>query len=636
MAIEFPNTDLILSRESVACDAEATGLFWWKDDRAFAISLAWFNDQGGVENFYGDLREPNVRSWFADHLPRVRRLTNHFTKYDVHILRETGIHLPLDRLGCTMVQETLLDENQYEYSLDRLSWKYLDRGKKDIWPRLAELFGGKPTKEEQAPNLVRAPRELVEEYANIDSANALLVDQIQRKELAKQDLEHIHRLEMDLMEVVIFMERGGVRVDLDRAEQAAEFLDRDVRRQQKELDRLIGKPINVNSAPQVKALLGVHQKIDGTWWTKDGVRLEPTESGLSGSLRTEKLYQCTLPEARYIAEIRAAIKARDVFLRKYILGMSHNGYIHASINQTKTEDGDGTYTGRFSITEPALQQIHKRNKKMAGIVRSCFIPDEECEWGCYDWSQKDFRIFAHYVNDPKINAVYAANPAADFHRVTSDITGLPRDRDEKTGGANAKQMNLGLVFGMSAGRMAKEMFLPYTMAGTCRKCRVKTTKNECPSCGKHLELYFEAGEEAQELFAKYHDNIPGANDLKKTVASVARSRGYIRTLLGRRIRLEHNDAYKAAGILFQGQAAEDMKYKMVELYRYLKAYPAARFMLVVHDEYDLNMRLDRDKKHDLEIKRILETFDGKECPIKLRIPILSDYGLGENWWEASK
>lgn len=641
--IDFPNSQLILSRSHIACDTETTGLCWWKD-KVFGISIAWFNPDGTVGSFYGDIRDKNTFNWFKDHLPRAKRITNQFIKYDVHMLRESGIDIfKVPELGCTMIQETLLDEDKYDYGLDRLSKKYLGRGKKDVWPELARLFGGAPTKDAQAPNLVRAPRQLVEEYANIDSENALLIDKAQLKELADQDLLGIHSIEMRLMKVVIFMEHGGVGVDLDRAEQAADYLDVEVKKSQKILNSIAGKEINANSPIQVKKLLGVHQTADGAWWTGDKVRLEPTESGTSGSLRTEKLYQCTLPAARHIAEIRASIKARDVFLRKYVLGMSHEGYIHASINQTRTEEGDGTYTGRFSITEPALQQIHKRNKKMAAVVRSCFIPDEGCEWGCYDWSQKDFRIFAHYVNDPKINEIYRANPAADFHRVTADITGLPRDRDEKTGGANAKQMNLGLIFGMSAGRMAKEMFLPYTMQGACynKDCseyRTSVDRGPCKICGSKIDLFFKAGPEAEELFGKYHVNIPGANRLKASVGSVARSRGYIKTLLGRRLRFANpNHAYKAAGILFQGQAAEDMKYKMVELFDYLEAEGHKnRFMLVVHDEYDINMRLGRNPKVDTDIKHILETFDGVNCPINLRIPVLSDYGVGPNWWEASK
>lgn len=639
---EFPNSKLILSRSVIACDTETTGLVWWKD-KVFGISISWLDDKGRPHSFYGDIREPGVHQWFKDHLPRAKRITNQFIKYDVHMLRESGIDLMDVDLGCTMIQETLIDEDKYDYSLDRLSHKYLGRGKLDIWPELAGLFGGKPTKDEQAKNLVRAPRELVEKYANIDSQNALLVDQAQLKEIADQELLPIHQLEMDLMKVVIFMEHGGVRVDLDRAEQAVSYLAKEKARMQGELNSLLGFEMNVNSPVQAKKVLGVHQKADGTWWTKDGIRLEPTESGKSGSLKTEKLYHSTLREAHLIADIRAIDRAKDVMLGKYVLEMSHNGYVHASINQTRTEEGDGTYTGRFSITEPALQQIHKRNKKMAAIVRSCFIPDEGCEWGCWDWSQKDFRIFAHYVNDPQINAIYRADPAADFHRVTADITGLPRDRNEKTGGANAKQMNLGLIFGMSAGRMAKEMFLPYTMTGRCQQkdCTFRgweTSEQKCKGCGGAIQQFFKAGPEAEALFGQYHTAIPGANRLKQSVGSVARSRGYIKTLLGRRLRFANpNYAYKAAGILFQGQAAEDMKYKMVELFDYLKAGGHQhRFMLVVHDEYDLNMRLGRNPKVDADIKHILETFDGKECPINLRIPILSDAGLGPNWWEASK
>lgn len=633
----FPSTSLILSRPVVAVDVETDGLLWWKN-HIFGISLSWFNDDKTVGSFYGDIRDPRVKWWMADHLPKLQKVVNHFIKFDVHMLRETGLKIP-QNYECTMIRETLLDEHQYEYGLDRLSWKYLNRGKKEIWPELAKIFGGAPTKEVQALNLHRAPYPLVAEYANIDTSNALQVYDMQNAQLLSEDLTVIHAMEMRLLRAVVGMEHGGVPVDLDRAEASVPALTQEINRQQKELDRLVGRPVNANSNPQAKEILGVHQKADGTWWTKDGVRLEPTESGKSGSLKTEKLYQCQLPEARLIAEIRSMIKARDTFLLKYILGMSHNGYVHANINQTRTEEGDGTYTGRFSITEPALQQIHKRNKKMAAVIRACFIPDPRCEWGCYDWSQKDFRMFGHYINDPKINAIFAADPSADFHRTVADITGLPRDRDEKTGGANAKQMNLGLIFGMSAGRMAKEMFLPYTVEGQCpeRNCREHTTLPNCPVCGTKVRLYQKAGPEAQALFAKYHDNIPGAEKLKKNVASVAKTRGYILTQLGRRIRFPNpNEAYKAAGILYQGQAAESMKYKICELWDMLQEKPGHRLSLVVHDEFDIMLPLDRDRAVDNEIKDLLQRFDGEKTQLKYRIPILADFGLGPNWWEASK
>jgi DNA polymerase I-like protein with 3'-5' exonuclease and polymerase domains len=639
MSVPFPNSELLLSRNVVAGDSETTGLTWWRD-RPFGISLSWHSDQGEVQSWYGDLRESGVLRWLKDHLPRIRKWVNHHLKFDYHMLREVQVVVPMDRISCTLIRECILDEDQFEYSLDSVAYRRLGERKEDIWPELARLYGGEPTKDAQIANLPRAPYELTARYANVDSALALKLWEAQQKEIVAEDLQMIDALEQELLGVVIEMERVGVRVDLDRAQFSVKQLDADIKESQRELDHLVGGSVNVNSPVQAKRILGVHKADDGTWRTKDGVLLEPTESGNSGSLRTEKLYQSSLPEATLIAEIRAMIKARDVFLKKYILGMSHKGYIHANINQTRTEEGDGTYTGRFSITEPALQQIHKRNKKMAAIVRSCFIPDPDCEWGCFDWSQKDFRIFAHYVNDPTINRIYRDNPAADFHKVTSDLTGLPRDRDQKTGGANAKQMNLGLIFGMSAGRMAKEMFLPYTMRGTCQKrgCRMNTDQPICPNCGSKVELFFNAGPEATALFSKYHTAIPGANRLKGSVSSVAKSRGYIKTLLGRRLRFPNaNHAYKAAGILFQGQAAESMKAKMCELAEYIRAYPEyLSFRLVVHDEFDLYLKQGRPSHIDKDVKHLLETFDGtSRYPLKYRIPILADYGTGANWYEAS-
>ncbi len=617
--IDLPNMLELAACDVVALDTECTGLDWVRGDRVFGVSLAWrLPGEPNIRTWYGDVRQGMTHEWLQDALQCLPHLVAHHAKFDAHMCRVSGYPVVNpEAWECTMIRECLLDEDQYDYSLERISQDRLGRGKEDIWQELARVFGGKPDKASQILNLPRAPRELAAKYAEMDARNALEIYYQQEKEINAQDLQRVAALERRLMAAVVDMERGGVRVDCDRAVRAIPVLDGRISAAQRTLDGIAGRPVNANSAPQVKKLMGVHQEADGRWFTGDGVLLEPTESGKSGQLKTEKLYQCKMPGAAEVALIRGMIKARDVFLKKYILEMNYKGYVHANINQTRSEEGDGTYTGRFSITDPALQQIHKRNKAMAAIVRACFIPDEGTAWGCYDWSQKDFRIFAHYVNDPKINSIYAENPSADFHRITADITGLPRDRDQKTGGANAKQMNLGLVFGMSAGRMAKEMNLPYT---------------------KTEEGFFKAGPEAERLFAMYHNNIPGVMRLKQSAASVAKTRGYIKTLLGRRIRLNPGHAYKAAGILFQSQAAESMKVKTVELAELLRGdRDQARLMLLVHDEFDLSMRKDRRPDLDREIKQLLETFDGTgQFPLKYRIPIQSDFGLGPDWWEASK
>lgn len=631
MKFDFPN----LRGRTIGGDFEATGLEWWKGDSAFGIGIAYRAIEGDVNSslvsHYFDLRHPEVAAWIETALAEVKLWVNHYIKYDCHMAREGRIIYPRNRISCTMIREALIDENNYEYGLERLSWKYLKRGKKDIWARLAEIFGGPPDKDHQILNLQNAPESLVSEYAQEDARNAVEIHECQDKVIKDEGLDRVYQLEMRLLTCIIDMERDGVRVDLDRAQIAHKDLNRRVWELQRALDRMVGRGVNVNSGPQVKQILGVHRKADGHWYTGDDLKLESNppskterekaaleerEAVGTPSLDSVKMQQCKLPEAQLIVDIRGLIKARDTFIETYMLKMSHEGYIHASFNQTRTEDGNGIYTGRISISDPALQQIHKRNKVMAAIIRACFIPDDYMEWSCHDWSQMDFRIFAHFLNDLRINAMYAKDRKTDFHTLVSNLTGLPRDRDQKTGGANAKQINLACVFGMGAGELAKQCGLPYTVS---------------------KKGYLVAGPEAKALFGKYHSNISGVRKLQESVESVAKSRGYIRTQLGRRIRFPDGyGAHKAAGLLYQATAADAMKLKAVELTEFLASQPdyTGRLQCLVHDEFDCSLTPDFLNSAGLrDMTEVLERFDGD---IKFRIPIVADHGRGANWWDASK
>lgn len=634
MRFNFPN----LVGRTVAGDVESTGLEWWKDDHMFGIGIAFRSTEGDLnsplESYYFDTRYPEVHSWMETAFCDVRVWVNHYIKYDCHMMRESRFRYPRTRIACTMIREALIDESQYEYGLERLSWKYLDRGKKDIWAALAERFGGAPDKKVQIKHLQNAPESIVSPYAQEDARNALEIYEAQEKVIQAERLDRVYALEMRLLACIVDMERDGVRVDLDRAQRAHKDLNVRVWQLQRELDRKVGYGVNVNSPIQTKKILGVHRKPDGYWYTGDNLKLESNppsateikkaqEEGRepvgTPSLDSTKMQQCKIPEAQIIVDIRGLMKARDTFIETYMLKMSYEGYIHASFNQTRTEDGNGIYTGRISISDPALQQIHKRNKIMAAIVRACFIPDEGTEWSCHDWSQMDFRLFAHFLNDLRINTMYAKDRKTDFHTLVSNLTGLPRDRDQKTGGANAKQINLACVFGMGAGELAKQCNLPYTVS----------TKG-----------YLVAGPEAKALFGKYHSNIPGVRKLQQSVESVAKSRGYIVTQLGRRIRFPNGyGAHKAAGLLYQATAADAMKLKAVELTEFLASQPGyvGRLQCLVHDEFDSNLIPEfLDSPGMADMTALLERFDGEQTPMKFRIPIVADHGRGPNWWEASK
>jgi len=320
-----------------------------------------------------------------------------------------------------------------------------------------------------------------------------------------------------------------------------------------------------------------------------------------------------LPAA--ILRLRKVIKTRDTFLKGHILGHHVGGVIHCNYNQTRGDNELGTGTGRLSVNDPALQQIHKRDPELASVVRACFLPDKGQAWCSADWDQKEFRWFAHFAKNPTILEMYRKDPNTDFHAAVAELTGLPRSNTPGIKG-NAKQINLGLVFGMGMGRLALEMGLPYEERQ-----------------GRRGKSYLVPGVEAEQVFEKYHRAVPGVKQLLADVDAVASSRGWIETVGGRHIRFPRGGTHKAAGLLFQGSSADCMKQKMVELDKEF-AGTDTELLLSVHDENDFTMDPKNVEAKD-KIKEILECFDGKggyQC----RVPIKCSVNVAENWWEASK
>lgn len=259
-------------------------------------------------------------------------------------------------------------------------------------------------------------------------------------------------------------------------------------------------------------------------------------------------------------------------------------------------------TGRLSSSQPNLQQIPKRDGELAPLIRGLFAAPRGQLWIANDWEQFEFRVFAHYVKDADLTMRYINDPKTDFHTALAELTGKPRDK--------AKRINLGLVFGMGEGKLAKELGLPYTVE----------TRH-----GKEILL---AGPEAQALFNEYHSRFPKAKKFLQEASHLAKSRGYVRTIMGRRLRFPNGEfTHKAGGLVFQGTSADIMKKKLCELNDEFRN-TMVDFVLVVHDEFDLVAPAELAQSVAYRVKEITE-----DVP-ELRIPVLADSGTGRAWWEA--
>lgn len=599
----------------IALDTETTGLKWW-EDKMFGFSLSTPD-----EDYYYDIRQnPKSLQWLQDSLNCYGgRIINHNIKFDCHFLRESGVYVPLDQTDDTMTRAALIDEHLLEYNLDTLCHKYLGIRKDiEIYSELAEIFGGKATRNAQVKNFPDAPVELMARYAKRDTNVALKLWKWQEDEINKQNLSTVACLERDLLPVLVDMEHRGVRIDVKGTEQAVDTLTKMIEVAQVELNDMAGFPVNPNPSNSIKQLFQPVIQRDGTWKLIDGTIVEATPGG-KAQINSDALRMMKHPAAAKILSLRKMLKTRDTFLLGHMLGNQHNGVIHCNYNSTKSDNDLGTGTGRLSVNGPALQQIHKRDVEIASVVRALFLPDDGDDWICNDWAQMDFRVMAHYVNDANIIRMYGDNPDTDFHQATADLTGLPRS-PRFAGDASAKQTNLSLTFGQGMGSFAKEIGLPYTV-----------------SAGRGGKKFLRAGSEAEEIFRRYHAAIPGIKDMLDNASRLAKIRGYVTTIMGRKIRFPKGyKAYKAGGLIFQGSAADALKVKLVEVHNLLKG-TGGRLMLNVHDEIDTSCPKGKmGEKIRNEITRSMQEFNGVSCPINFRVPIRSSQGMGKNWWLACK
>ena len=545
-----------------------------------------FDHEGG-----GNLEKSKVIQWFTDVCESQADKIFHNAMYDVCWIRAMGIKLN-GNIYDTMIAASLVNENRFRFDLGSLGWDYVGRGKNETELVAAAKEWGVDPK----ADMWKLPSMYVGKYAERDAEITLALWRVMQKELSDQDLGAIFELETDLFPCLVDMRFLGVRVDV----QAAHQLKDKLAAEEKELLQKIKKETQVDvQIWAARSIEKVFQKLS--------LPYERTDKTNSPSFTKNFLSSHDHPLVKCIAKAREINKAHTTFIDT-IIKYEHKGRIHADINQIRSDSG-GTVTGRFSYSNPNLQQIPARNKDLGPLIRSLFIPESGCEWGCFDYNQQEPRLVVHYASLDQDASVFNVKNAynegdADFHTIVAKMAQIPRTQ--------AKTINLGLFYGMGKAKLQAELGV--------------------------------SKEKAEELFSIYHSRVPFVKTLMKSVSNRAQHRGQIRTLGGRLCRFhlwepnsfglhkalpfeqavqEHGPGirraytYKALNKLIQGSAADMTKKSMLELYKE-KIIPHIQ----IHDELDISVESDKQAKR---IKEVMES------AVDLEIPNKVDYESGKNW-----
>jgi DNA polymerase I-like protein with 3'-5' exonuclease and polymerase domains len=528
--------------------------------------------------------------------------------YDLEFLACSGVPVNCKKY-CVQAIESLLDDNMESYSLDSLSNKYLHHGKdetslvdeglKYLGSGSGDLFGKTDKKDLKfiKNNLWKLPANIVDQYARIDAVNALQIYEMQQPLIKEQGLQRVVDLECTILDVLLAMRLQGIPVDIPAAEIAAEKM----RTMYSELEA------------RIVSICGFKPEI----WAAASLKEVCKRLGYQApkNFTTEFFETKNTPAVfNLIGQARKIDRAGAVYIESKIIDLAHNGRIYPQFWSTKSDAQGarhGTTSGRFASSNPNIQQVPSSDPLLAPMVRSIFVPEQNETWAMLDWSQQEPRLAVHFAAATRCRGAeeaaqrYRDNSSTDLHSLVAELAGVSRKE--------AKALFLGISYGMGRQRLADNLGI---------------TKGD-----------------ADLLYDKIQTYAPFIKELSDRCKAVAQTRGYVRTLLGRRMRfdlwgperaslckpLPYDEAvktygrvercflYRAVNKVIQGSAADMMKIALVRLYQAgIVPY------ITMHDEVDFSYSDEKELKTAQEI--MLTGYN-------LTVPLKIDTEVGKSWGE---
>jgi DNA polymerase-1 len=503
-------------------------------------------------------------------------------KYDLHVLRRHGVDVD-GYADDTMLESFVLNATATRHDMDSLAKRYL--GYDTI---KYEQVAGKGAK---AISFAQVALDDATCYAAEDADVTLRLHRtLSAKLAAEPGLQRVYReIEMPLVKVLERVEANGVLIDADELRRQSVDLGRRMLAAQQKATEMAGRSFSLDSPKQLGQLLFEELKLPALVKTPSG-QPSTNEEALEAIAELHEL-------PRVILEYRGLAKLRSTYTDKLPEMVNPDtGRVHTSYHQA------GAATGRLASNDPNLQNIPIRTDD-GRRIRNAFVAPQGRKIVSCDYSQIELRIMAHLSEDEGL--LRAFESGADIHRATAaEVFGKPLDEVSGNERRAAKAINFGLMYGMSAFGLARNLGI--------------------------------ARGEAQDYIALYFSRYPGVRDFMERTRQQARERGYVETVFGRRLYLDNINARNqglragaeraAINAPMQGTAADIIKRAMVDIDGWLAPHrERALMVLQVHDE--LVFEVDADFLDTL----LAEVPRRMAGAAELRAPLVVDSGVGENW-----
>ena len=585
--------DKLGKAELIAFDTETTSLNYM-DAEIVGVSFCIEEGEAAyvpVAHDYPDAPAQLSREFVLDALKpilesdQVIKVGQHI-KYDKNVLANYDI--TLNGIGFdTMLESYVLNSTAQRHDMDSLALAYLGhktihfeevagKGAKQLTFNQINLDEAGPYAAEDADITLRLHNAIWSKLKEIPELKNLLID-----------------VEVPLACVLSRMEQEGVLIDSQRLRQQSQDLAKRIAELENEVHEEAGEPFNLGSTKQLQHILFEKMSLPVIKKTPKGA------PSTSEDVLQELALEYPLPEK--IMEYRGLTKLKNTYTDKLPKMINHRtGRVHTSYHQAVTA------TGRLSSTDPNLQNIPIRNEE-GRRVRQAFVPREGNKFVAADYSQIELRIMAHLSGDKGLLDAFAHGK--DIHKATAaEVFGVPLEEVTTEQRRSAKAINFGLIYGMSAFGLSKQLNIP---------------RNEAQ---KYMDLYFQ--------------RYPGVLDYMDSTRETAKEKGYVETVFGRRLYLpdikasngaRRKGAERAAiNAPMQGTAADIIKMAMIKVDDWIRknASDDVTMMMQVHDELVFEIKEDKVDAYVSTITSIMES------AATLNVPLVVEAGVGENWDEA--